>query len=528
MAYKAIGGLPEPVCATCHWSCLSCTYNPSNPLRSTEADCTSCYPGQSLMATDSILRGKCLCDDGRTPSDTSPCQSCKENCLKFSIQAIPTSAGIVIRILFSQPVTLTKPLADNIVISLNNKTTLDYVLGVGTQDSVYWANFSSTSPILEECSLSCLITVAIPTRTAVLWRTEFLQNRDDSVVLKDVTWNASNTLQTLTRITESFITLAYAANAANYVKVLFEIEQLIEYHKYLNLTLPANFLQLLVDMTNFEYVNVFGVTNIDVYGVVATIFTDDFDNLGDVKAIQYARGINFLKNMTECLGSFASILLSNLLLWGLVALVPCGIFQSYRKHLAGRKLNTFNDNFECVVMPIAFFSTQQLTYVFYQPKHVGIYLCLTLLWVFVAVYPFILMSFIYHNRRDPELEFNYEDLMMDCNLDQPWTYILYVSVYFRRLLMACFLAPLIPGELQLLLCLLLNTIIVIEIVVVIHNKYYGSKIKIGLKMFFNLILVCINLALMIGRKDFVVGEFCKIAAYATVFPGLFESLLKIG
>jgi hypothetical protein len=62
------------------------------------------------------------------------------------------------------------------------------------------------------------------------------------------------------------------------VQVLFELEQLIEYHKYLNLTIPMNFMKLLIDMSGFEYVNIFEITNIDVYGVVGSVFGTDFDN----------------------------------------------------------------------------------------------------------------------------------------------------------------------------------------------------------------------------------------------------------
>lgn len=69
------------------------------------------------------------------------------------------------------------------------------------------------------------------------------------------------------------------------MQVLFELEQLIEYHKYLNLTIPMNFMKLLIDMSGFEYVNIFEITNIDVYGVVGSVFGNDFDNEGDLRVI---------------------------------------------------------------------------------------------------------------------------------------------------------------------------------------------------------------------------------------------------
>lgn len=39
-----------------------------------------------------------------------------------------------------------------------------------------------------------------------------------------------------------------------------------------------NFMKLLIDMSGFEYVNIFEITNIDVYGVVGSVFGTDFDN----------------------------------------------------------------------------------------------------------------------------------------------------------------------------------------------------------------------------------------------------------
>lgn len=227
-----------------------------------------------------------------------------------------------------------------------------------------------------------------------------------------------------------------------------------------------------------------------------------------------------MKNMVECLGSFAAILVLNLIVFGITAAIPCKVPQNYRKHLWDRKLNTLNDNLEGIIMPVSFYSIQQLTYVLYEPQYTFIYVFLTILWVFVIVYPFLLVVYIYHNRHDEELAFNYEDMMMDCNLEQTWTYILYISSYYRRFLVASVINPYIPGDMQLLLILTLNLIIVMEVVIIICNRYYGSKIKIGLKLFFNLILVAIDLALMFGRMNFALGEFCKVAAFMTVIPGL--------
>lgn len=233
-----------------------------------------------------------------------------------------------------------------------------------------------------------------------MWNNQVLENSQSSVELSDVSWSTSNTLKALSAVTEDFITLAFAANAGNYVKVLFEMEQLIEYHKYVNQSLPVNFLRLLLDMTNFQYVNVFGVTNIDLYGVVANITTPDFDMLGDLRMVYYARGINFFKNIVECIGSFLALMLLNLICFGIIAVIPVKLFQSYRKHLWDRKLNTLNDSLETMVMPVIFFGVQQLSAVLYQGKYVYIYLLLVLMWAFMIAYPFVVAAFIHRHRND--------------------------------------------------------------------------------------------------------------------------------
>lgn len=74
-----------------------------------------------------MLRGKCLCDDGTEPRPYTKCYQCKYQCLKFSIQAIPTVAGIQVNLRFSQsPLTFAYPLESNMILTFNNKTTTDY------------------------------------------------------------------------------------------------------------------------------------------------------------------------------------------------------------------------------------------------------------------------------------------------------------------------------------------------------------------------------------------------------------------
>jgi|JI6StandDraft_1071083.scaffolds.fasta_scaffold06332_9 uncharacterized protein involved in tolerance to divalent cations len=90
-----------------------------------------------------------------------------------------------------------------------------------SQSNFYLFNISSTNDILKECELSCTIKLTIPVKSAVLWNDKILQNKEYSVVLSDLTWTASNSLRALTKATESIMTMAFAANAANYVKVLF-------------------------------------------------------------------------------------------------------------------------------------------------------------------------------------------------------------------------------------------------------------------------------------------------------------------
>lgn len=162
--------------------------------------------------------------------------------------------------------------------------------------------------------------------------------------------------------------------------------------------------------------NVFQLTQIDLYGAIADLIPSETYDEIPIKIMRFSRGVNFLKNMIECFGSFIAILFLNLLFYGVTRLLPCRWSRSLNQHLYARKLNTFNDSFESIVIPVIFFGANQLLVTKSDVNTILTYTFMFVLWAFVIVYPIILISYVYHNRYDKEMKPHYEDFLMDCTL----------------------------------------------------------------------------------------------------------------
>lgn len=169
-------------------------------------------------------------------------------------------------------------------------------------------------------------------------------------------------------------------------------------------------------MTGFEYVNVFQLTQIDLYGAIADLIPDEVYDEAPIKILKFSRGVNFVRNMIECFGSFIAILFLNLLLYGITRILPCRFTRSLSQHLYLRKLNTFNDSFESIVIPVVFFGSNQLLVIKSEASNLITCAFMFFLWSFVICYPIILISYVYHNRNDKEMQAHYEDFLMDCTL----------------------------------------------------------------------------------------------------------------
>ena len=84
-----------------------------------------------------------------------------------------------------------------------------------------------------------------------------------------------------------------------------------------------------------------------------------------------------------------------------------------------------------------------------------------------------------------------EDLFQDCKLDSNLSVIIYLSTFFRKFFLAMFLNPQIPGLLQILLLLSVNSFQIYLIVYMVSNNLYTSKIKVITRSINLLCVVCI-------------------------------------
>jgi hypothetical protein len=61
---------------------------------------------------------------------------------------------------------------------------------------------------------------------------------------------------------------------------------------------------------------------------------------------------------------------------------------------------------------------------------------------------------------------------MDCSSSQHFSYFLYLLNYYRKVLVACFLTPEIPGDIQIFLIFLINLTFLLMLVYTTYQKYF--------------------------------------------------------
>lgn len=116
---------------------------------------------------------------------------------------------------------------------------------------------------------------------------------------------------------------------------------------------------------------------------------------------------------------------------------------------------------------------------------------------------------------------------MDCDLEEPFTYFLYVCCFYRKIAFVSFLTPQITGPAQMFFILVINTSFLLMLIYTCCRGYHSSKVKIALKIIFNTTIVVIDFCLFAFRKSFLIGEICKYFAFIAIFPMLLESAIKM-
>lgn len=84
----------------------------------------------------------------------------------------------------------------------------------------YWFIVEGLDKSILQCSSYCKVSVTI-NQQYVRWRGRALDNGIAYSRLDDIHYESSESLKELSTVTNAFITMSFAAGAANYVKVLF-------------------------------------------------------------------------------------------------------------------------------------------------------------------------------------------------------------------------------------------------------------------------------------------------------------------
>lgn len=139
---------------------------------------------------------------------------------------------------------------------------------------------------------------------------------------------------------------SYGSGLTSIVKILFELEQLIDAHKYLNLTMPIIYNQLIDGLSSFKFMDVTNLLPEDIVNGIQEWPPNDLDQLGPPKMIYYNQGVNFIKNIITGIISCVALLLFNLLIYSILKLIPTKVTRLLAKKIERRKLITVHDTLE--------------------------------------------------------------------------------------------------------------------------------------------------------------------------------------
>ncbi len=142
------------------------------------------------------------------------------------------------------------------------------------------------------------------------------------------------------------IGMAFAGGASSLVTILFELEQLIDAHRYLKLTLPVVFNELLYNMLYFRFLSILNLLPYSYTQTIQDIVPRDLDNLGPPKLRYYESGLNLYKNSITGFISVVGLLFINLVIYYILKLIPLKATKKLAKKISVRKFITIHDTLE--------------------------------------------------------------------------------------------------------------------------------------------------------------------------------------
>jgi hypothetical protein len=137
--------------------------------------------------------------------------------------------------------------------------------------------------------------------------------------------------------------MAYSGGFSSMVTILFEIEQLIDAHRYVKLDLPVVFNQLLINMIYFRFLSILNLLPYSDSQLIQNSVPNDLDCIGPPKLLYYENGLNFYKNTITAFISVGALLSINFTLYLLLRLIPFKITKKLAKKISIRKFITIHD-----------------------------------------------------------------------------------------------------------------------------------------------------------------------------------------
>lgn len=183
------------------------------------------------------------------------------------------------------------------------------------------------------------------------------------------------------------------------IKMLFELEQVIEVHKYVNMELPVVFKEFIEALSMFRFMDITTVLQYDVNSRLRELSGADLDSKGNYKIVYYENGANFYKNIVAVLFSTLIVMVVNLLIWGLFRILPCSLTKSLAEKIKIRWVITLSEMLETLVIPISLFFVFQIAYTVPTTIYIWVYALGYLLFLFILTFPFITLSFLVIQRQ---------------------------------------------------------------------------------------------------------------------------------
>lgn len=136
---------------------------------------------------------------------------------------------------------------------------------------------------------------------------------------------------------------ASATGQTSLIRVLFELEQIIGYHKFLNLEMPVVFKEFIEALSSFQFLDLTNFIPQSIMHNIKSISGSEMDAKGPIKAVYYQGTINFYKNIISVLLSLFIMIAINLLVFLIARSLPFQAAQRFSRKMKIRFNITVSD-----------------------------------------------------------------------------------------------------------------------------------------------------------------------------------------